>query len=112
MLTKHRKDFLQFFIGVVFTKIFDVDIGELHSFGAKLHLSFLTGLKVANKTADRIEPITTKDNKDMRTLAENLIVRIVEICLWLQQTASKNTRQLMRTSTNTTVRHKSKNIFQ
>lgn len=50
-LTECREDFLEFVISVVLTKVFDVDISELHSFGAKLHLSFLAGLKVANKTA-------------------------------------------------------------
>lgn len=57
-LTKCREDILEFLIRVVFAKVFDVDIGELHSFGAKLHFSFFTGLEMANKTANRHKPIT------------------------------------------------------
>lgn len=56
-LTKCRKNSLEFLISVVFTKVFDVDIGELHSFGAKLYLSFFAGLKVANKSAKTVKPI-------------------------------------------------------
>lgn len=52
-LTKSRENLLEFLIGVVVTKVFDVDVGELHGFGAKLHFSFLAGLKVAHEPADR-----------------------------------------------------------
>lgn len=52
-LTKCREYFFEFLISVVFTKVFDVDICEFHSFGSKLHLSFLAGLKMANKPSDK-----------------------------------------------------------
>lgn len=59
-LTKCREDFLEFVVRVVFTKVFDVDIGELHGFGAKLNFSFFPGLKVAHKTANRHKPTTDR----------------------------------------------------
>lgn len=52
-LTKCSKEFLELLVRVVFTKVFNVDVGELHSFGAELHLPLLTRLKVADKTAEK-----------------------------------------------------------
>ena len=53
-LTECSEDSLEFLVAIVFTKVFDIDIGELHSFGAKLNLSFLTRLEVANEPVHRI----------------------------------------------------------
>lgn len=59
-LTKCREDFLEFVISVVFAKVLDVDIGELHGFGAKLHFSFFAGLEVADETANGHKPTTDR----------------------------------------------------
>lgn len=91
-LTKCREDFLEFLISVVFTKVFDVDVGELHSFGAKFHLSFLAGLKVANKTADRIKPITEGTNIKAR----------ISLSLASAHNIKNATRPLMRTNVKNT----------
>lgn len=55
-LTKYTKDLLEFFISEVFSKVFNVNIGELHNFGPKFHLSFLAWFEVANKAGDGIKP--------------------------------------------------------
>lgn len=59
--TKCRKEFLEFLITEVFSKIFDVDVCELHSFGTKLNFSFFAWLKVANKPGKR----TTKPDEQL-----------------------------------------------
>lgn len=51
-LTKSCEDLLQLLIVAVFSKVFDVDVGELQSLAAQLLLSLLTGFKVSHKTAE------------------------------------------------------------
>lgn len=62
-LTKGWEDLLEFLIGVVFTKVFDVDIGELQSFAAQLLLSLFTGFKVSDKTAKKKKAKTVMQMK-------------------------------------------------
>ena len=54
VITELGEQFLEFFVRVFFPKVFDVHIGELHGFGPKLALSFLTGLEVAHKSTNQI----------------------------------------------------------
>lgn len=51
-LTKSCEDLLELLVVVVFSKVFDVDVGELQGLAAQLLLSLFTGFKVSHKTAE------------------------------------------------------------
>ena len=70
-LTKCREHLIEFLVTIVFTKVFDVNIGELHSFGAKLNLSFLTRLEVAIKPVDSLSWIVRRDSCGNRDIGQD-----------------------------------------
>lgn len=70
-LTKSCEDLLEFLIVVVFSKVFDVDIGELQSLAAQLLLSLFTGFKVSHKAAEE------KENSTLSTLFKQNILHLL-----------------------------------
>ncbi len=52
LLTKFRKDALQFLTVNIFTEVLNIHVGELHGFSSQLCLTLLTRLKMPYKTAN------------------------------------------------------------